>query len=118
MTSLIACLSSGKGTWTHVNEVIKKEEWEQIFLITNDFGVQNFKPEKKVDYIIIDSNKFLLEIVEDLKKQLKGRINDLEVAVNFISGNGKEHMALISALMKLGAGIRLIALTPEGLKEI
>jgi len=41
MVSLIACLSSGKGTWAHVNEVINKEEWEQIFLITDDFAVQN-----------------------------------------------------------------------------
>ena len=41
-----------------------------------------------------------------------------EAAVNLISGNGKEHMAVISALMKLGLGIRLIALTPNGIKEI
>ena len=118
MTSLIACLSSGKGTWAHVNEIINKEEWDKIFLITNDFGVQNFKPEKEVNYILIDSNKFLSEMIEDIKKQLQGKMNDFEVAVNIISGNGKEHMALISALMKLGLGIRLIALTPNGIKEV
>ena len=118
MTSLIACLSSGKGTWSHVNEIINKQEWDQIFLITDDFGVQNFKPEKKVNYILIDEKKFLPEMTEDIRKQLQGKIKDLEIAVNLVSGNGKEHMAMLSAILKLGLGIRLVALTTEGVKEI
>lgn len=118
MTSLIASLSSGKGTWQHVSQLIEKQEWGSIYLITDDFGVQNFKPEKEVNYILIDSNKYLPEIVEDIKKQLENKIKDLEVAVNLISGTGKEHMAIISALTKLGLGIRLISLTPEGIKEV
>ena len=36
MTDLIACLSSGKGTWGHVNRLISDGEWGKIFLITND----------------------------------------------------------------------------------
>ena len=118
MTSLIACLSSGKGTWVHVNEVINKQEWDQIILITNDFGVKNFKPEKTVNYVLINENKILSDMAKDIKKQLEGKINDLEVAINIISGTGKEHMAIISALIKLGLGFRLVALTPEGIKEI
>lgn len=118
MTSLIACLSSGKGTWAHVDKLINDQEWDSIFLITNDFGVQNFKPEKQVNYILINPDKFLSKIVEDIKNQLQGKIKDLEVAVNLISGTGKEHMAIISALTKLGLGIRLIALTPDGIKEV
>ena len=66
MTSLIACLSSGKGTWAHVSKLIEEQEWDSIFLVTNDFGVQNFKPEKKVNYILIDSSKYLEEIVKDI----------------------------------------------------
>jgi len=118
MTSLIACLSSGKGTWAHVDRLIKEQEWDNIFLVTNEFGLENFKLEKKVEYIIIRADKILSEIVEDIKKQLEGKINDTEVALNFVSGNGKEHMALLSAVLKLGLGVRLIALTPDGVKEI
>ena len=118
MTSLIAVLSSGKGTWAHVEKVISEQEWDNIFLVTNDFGVKNFKPQKKVGYILIDSNKFLPEMIEDLKKQLENKIPDTEVALNFVSGNGKEHMAVMSALLKLGLGIRLVALTINGVKEI
>jgi len=118
MTSLVACLSTGKGTWAHVNEIINKEDWDKIFLVTNDFGVQNFKPSKQVEYILVDTTRFLTDIVMDIKKQLEGKISDFEVAVNLVSGEGKEHMAIISALMKLGLGIRLIALTQKGIEEI
>jgi len=128
MTSLIACLSSGKGTWSHVSQLIEKQEWDKIFLITNDFGVKNFQPKikkqedsdssQKLEYVLIDSKKYLSEITNDIKKQLKGKINDTEVALNLISGTGKEHMAVLSAVLKLGLGIRLVSLTPDGVKEV
>ena len=37
----------------------------------------------------------------------------MEIAVNFVSGDGREHMALVSALMKMGVGFRLIGLNKE-----
>ena len=55
---------------------------------------------------------------DTLRAQLKEKINDIEVALNMISGSGKLHMATLSALLKLGLGIRLIALTKQGVKEI
>lgn len=118
MTELIACLSTGKGTWEHVRRLTNEEEWENIILITNDFGKENFKPSKKVEFIIIDPNKFLSELTKELTDKLKGKVKGIEVALNLVSGTGKEHMALLSALMKLGIGIRLIAITPKGVKEI
>jgi hypothetical protein len=118
MASLVACLGNGKGTWAHVAQVIDKQEWEKIFLVTNSFGVENFKPSKQVEYIIIDENKFLPEIIEDITKQLKGKIAGTEVALNMISGAGKEHMAVLSAIIKTGLGVRLVALTTKGIKEI
>lgn len=118
MTSLIAYLGSGKGTWAHVDRLIQDQEWDSILLITNEFGKENFKPKKTAEFILVDSNKFLPELIEDIKNKLQGKINDTEVALNFVSGTGKEHMALLSAVLKLGLGIRLTALTTEGVKEI
>jgi len=34
MTDLIINISTGKGTWQHASEVIKKENWSKIFIIT------------------------------------------------------------------------------------
>ena len=118
MTDLIACLSTGKGTWAHVFRLIEEHEWDNIFLITNEFGKEKFQPKKQVEYILINSNRFLPELTEDIKSQLKEKINPTDVAVNLISGSGKEHMAILSALLKLGLGIRLIALTTNGVKEV
>jgi len=118
MTDLVACLSTGKGTWTHVKGVISGCEWDNIFLITNEFGREKFSSEKKVELLVVDSNKQLLELVEDIKKQLKDKISGTEVALNLVSGTGKEHMAILSAVLKLGLGVRLVALAKEGVKEI
>ena len=118
MTDLVACLSSGGKSWAHVERLIKEENWEKIFLITNDFGKKNFKSEKNIEFIVVDFQKPVFELIEDIKNGLKGKIADLEVALNIVSGNGKEHMAILSALLKLGVGIRLIAVTKDGVKEL
>ena len=114
---LVACLSSGKGTWGHVNRLIQDKEWENIYLITNEFGKENFHPEKKVELILVDSRMGLKEVRNEIENQLKGKLKT-EVALNLISGTGKEHVAILGAILKLGVGIRLMALTKDGVEEI
>ena len=118
MADLIACLSTGKGTWGHVNRVIKDQEWGKILLITNEFGRENFTAEKDSEFILIDQNQPLKDLRDNIQQQLKDKVTNTEVALNLISGTGKEHMAIIAALLKLGVGIRLIALTKNGIEEI
>ena len=118
MTDLVACLSSEEKSWVHVARLVKEQEWKKVFLITNDFGRKNFKAEKAVEFIVVDFQKPVFELIEDIIKGLKGKITDLEVALNLVSGTGKEHMAIISALLKLGVGIRLMAVTKDGVREL
>ena len=118
MSDLIACLSSGDKSWAHVARLIKEQDWGRIFIITNEFGKKNFNPEKEIGYVVVDFNKPVFELIEDIKKGLSGKITDLEVALNLVSGTGKEHMAILSALLKLGVGIRLMAMTKEGVREL
>ena len=118
MAVLIACLSSGKGTWGHVNRVIEGFEWDKIILLTNDFGKENFSNTKNAELEVFDFRKGLEEVRDDIYERLKVKNLEGEVAVNFVSGEGKEHMALMSALLKLGIAIRFIALTKDGIKEI
>ena len=115
---LIALLSTGKGTWGHVNRLISEGEFEKVFLITNDYGKENFSKDDKTELIALNLNAGLEQLREDMISNLKEKIKGTEVAVNFVSGTGREHMALVAALLKLGVGIRLIALTKEGIKEI
>lgn len=118
MTNLVACLSSGKGTWGHVGRLIADYDWEKVVLITNDFGRQNFKAEKPVELIVVDSIKPMGDLIEDIKGSLKDKVTGTEVALNLVSGTGKEHMALLSAVLKLGLGVRLIAITKNGVQEL
>lgn len=118
MTDLVACLSSGEKSLGHVARLIKEQDWKNIFLVTNEFGKNSFKAEKDVEFVVVDFQKPVFELIEDIKRGLKGKLTDLEVALNIVSGSGKEHMAILSALLKLGVGIRLMAVTKEGVKEL
>jgi hypothetical protein len=110
---LIALLSTGKGSWAQVSGLIKHGDWENIILIGDSFAKQ-FTSEKKFEFIKIDLNNKLVNLKEELSKKLKGKINGTEVALSIASGDGKEHMALISSLLNFPVGIRFTALTKEG----
>ncbi len=116
MPTLIACLSTGKGTWVEVTKIIKSQEWDKIFLITNEFGKENFKPNEKTKLILINSFNEIDEISEEIKKQLKDQINDFEIALNLASGSGKEHMAVLKAIMELGLNFRLVMVKNDKLE--
>lgn len=114
---LIALLSSGKGSWAQVSGLMKYGEWEKIILIGGDFG-KSFTHEKPFEYISVDLEKKIVELKEEIMKKLKGKIDGTEVALSIASGDGKEHMALISALLNLPVGIRFAALTKEGVIDL
>ena len=67
---------------------------------------------------MINLNAGMKDLEDEIYAALKSRIKDSEAGINFISGTGKEHMALMGAIMKLGIGFRLVALTKEGIEEI
>jgi hypothetical protein len=117
MTSLIACLGSEKPTIAHVAEVIKRENWEKVYLIA-EAKTEDIQKKDNIEFIIVNKDNILSELSKEIEQKLRNKINDLEVALNIISGSGKLHMATLSAVLKLGLGIRLIALTKEGIKEI
>ena len=114
MTDLVACLSTGKGTWTNVLRLVKKEEFENIYLIANNWAKENLKLERKnLHMVVVNSNDSTKTIQGEIENELKGKIKDFEVAVNIDSGSGKEHTAIITALMKLGLALRFVGFENE-----
>jgi len=111
---LVAVLSSGKGTWGQVAGLISRGEWDKIILVADDFS-KKFDPGKKAEMIVVDFNKPIIELKEELKKKLKDKLEGMEVALSIASGEGKEHMALISALIDIPVGIKFTALTKDGI---
>jgi len=116
MTSFIAFLGTGKGTWGHVSRLMN-EKWDNIFLVGNNFA-RKFTHEKKFEFIEIDEKSSVDVIKTIIVGSLKGKINDTEVALNIVSGDGREHSALISSVMEAGYGFRLILLTKDGMKTL
>lgn len=117
MTDLIVMVSTGKGTWGHVSGLVNKEKWDKIYVVTNDFGAEKFTKAGNMEFIVIDQNKSTKEISEVIRKGLEGKVSG-EVGLNFISGTGKEHMALLAALMKVGASFRLVVADGEAVEEV
>ena len=90
-----------------------------VFLITNDFGKEKFSSSKSnIELIVVDSRQDLKTLIEEIKTKLKDKPEGPEVALNLASGDGKEHMALLSAIMQLGLSFRLVALAKDGYLEM
>lgn len=115
---LVALLSSGQGTWAQVSGLMKFGEWDKIILIGDEFGKQFQEQEKSFEFVQVDFKKRIKELKEEIQSKLRGKINGTEVALSIASGDGKEHMALISALINLPVGIRFAALTKEGIIDL
>lgn len=113
MAELVALLSKGEGTWAQVSGIIKQGDWENIILLGDDFA-KSFKVEKPHSFIELKSRR-LVDLKDEMREKLAGKIKGTEVALSIASGDGKEHMALISALLSLPVGVRFTALTKDGL---
>jgi len=114
---LIALLSGEKETWGQISGLIKHGEWDKVIII-GDENAKSFRAEKPTEFIQVDLNLRLQDLRNDFSKKLKGKIEGMEVALSIATGNGKEHMALISSLINLPVGIRFAALTKEGVIDL
>ena len=114
---LVALLSTGEGTWGQVSGLMTHGEWDKIILIGNDFA-KKFTHQKSFEFIKVDLDKKIRDLKEEFMGKLEGKINGTEVALSISSGDGKEHMSLISALLSLPVGIRFAALTKEGVIDL
>jgi hypothetical protein len=113
MVELVALLSKGEGTWAQVAGIVKRGEWENVILVGGDFAKQ-FKLDTPHEFIEISSSR-LVDMKNEMYEKLKNKIKGTEVALSIASGDGKEHMALISALLSIPVGVRFTALTKEGI---
>ena len=109
---LIAWVGEDEGGLGQVSALLNRMDCDGVFLVKDKKTEKSFSKGKYVD---VDCSRDLIslkeEMVDKLKKELSG---DLEVALSLASGNGKEHMALISALLTVPVGVKLVAYTKKG----
>ena len=117
MNNLVAFLGDDKESWGQVTGLLNNGKWDKIILLKTK-EAKSFSTNKNVESIIVDSSMSLLEMKSELMIKLKGKFSDFDVNLSIASGNGKEHMALISALLSLPVGIRLVVFTKKGIEFI
>jgi len=114
---LVAFLGADKETWGQITALVNRHEWEKIILVKNK-NIEDIAFSKNCEIITVNSEKPMLELKKEIMDKLRGKFGELEVALSIASGNGKEHMALISALLSIPMGIRLVVFTKEGVEFI
>jgi hypothetical protein len=113
---LVAFLGNDKENWGQIKALVSRGQWDNVVIVQNKdsggFEIEN------AEIIKIDSEKPLLELKKDLMDKLKDKLKEFEVALSIASGNGKEHMAIVSALLSIPVGVRLVVYTKEGIEFI
>lgn len=113
---LISVIGKDKENWGQVVGLIKRGKWDKV-IIAKDRDSDDFPYGDET--IEVDTQMPLSELkvwlMEELKKKISG---DFEVALSIASGSGKEHMAIISSLLNLPVGIKLVVFTKKGIEYI
>ena len=113
----VAFLGEDVQSWGQITGLINRGEWEKVILIKNKLAPEYESP-KEAEMILLDCSKPLIELKNELVAALKPKFSGFDANLSLASGNGKEHMALISALLSIPVGIRLVAFTKNGIEWI
>jgi hypothetical protein len=126
MAHLIACMGHDTENQDIVGKIIYSKVFDIVYLICDADVKENFilrdesiKSLIKINYVLIDDNDAIDRLNDDIYASLKkgfanDKIQDLELAINISSGKGRLHAALISAVVRLGYGIRIVDLDKDG----
>ena len=113
---LVAFVGKDRESWGQITALVNRMECDNIFLVLGE-EARDFPESEKCERIEVESSASILELKKEMMEKIKAKIgNEFEVAVSIASGNGKEHMALISALLSVPVGIRLVVYTKEGVQ--
>jgi hypothetical protein len=113
---LVALLGSDKESWGQVSALVNHGTWETVILVKTT--TDEFPAPEQATVIDIDSSQPLTILKKTIMDKLRGKFSEFEACLSIASGNGKEHMALIAALLSLPVGIRLVAYTKTGVEFI
>lgn len=114
---LVAFLGDDRETWGQITGLINHGNWDKIILVKSKTS-DEYVSSKPADIVTVDTTKPLIDLKEDIIKKLRSKFAGFDVNVSLASGNGKEHMALISALLSVPVGIRLVVFTKNGVEII
>lgn len=114
---LVAFVGKDEENWGQITALMKRGKWDKVVVVKNK-DVSGF-PVEGSEVINVNSSMLIGALKDELIQKLKPKISgDFEVALSIASGNGKEHMALISALLNIPVGVKLAVYTKNGVEFI
>ncbi len=114
----VAYVGQDRESWGQITALLNRLEYETAVLVV-DAKISDFPSNERCTIIPVNADKPLLELQEQCLRQLKPALSrDFEVALSLASGNGKEHMALLSALLSIPVGIQFVVFTKEGVQYL
>ena len=112
----VAFIGADKENWGQVTALLNRLEYEKCILVMNS-NADGFPLPEKCKAIEIKPDMPLLAMKDYLIEKLKPLLSgDFEVSLSIASGNGKEHMALVSALLNVPVGVKMVVYTKEGVQ--
>jgi hypothetical protein len=113
---LVAFLGKDKENWGQVTALLNRAEYNKAVLIKSKES-EEFPANSKCITVKVDTSRPVAQLADEIKEKLKKELSgDFEVSLSLASGSGKEHMAVISALLNIPVGVKLIVYTKEGIK--
>ena len=112
----VAYIGEDQASWGQVTALLNRLDYDKAVLLV-DKHVSGYPTNEKTEVVSIDSSQSMLSLQKEMQTQLRKHIGgEFEVALSLASGTGKEHMALLSALLQLPVGIKLVVYTKEGVQ--
>ncbi len=114
----VAFVGSDTENWGQVSALLNRLEYETALIVRSQ-GADSFPIGERCTVLDIDTTQPLLALKEELLSKLKSKLSgDFEVSLSLASGTGKEHMALLSALLNIPVGVRLVVYTRDGVQYL
>ena len=112
----VAYVGTDKENWGQITALMNRLENEETVLVMAK-QVSGFPTNERCKVITIDPTRPLVELKEEILTKLRPVVKgDFEVMVSLASGTGKEHMALIAALLNAPVGVKLVVYTKDGIQ--
>lgn len=119
MTLLIAILGVGKGTWLEVHGLLQQKLFDTTILFVDGWAAKDYRNEY---------NAILIPLPETATEQLAAFMKtelekhkqhaEFDIAINIASGSGRQHAALLAAVLQLGYGVRIVSFENNELKTL
>ncbi len=112
----VACVGTDEHNWGQITALLNRLEYETAVLVV-DAMASGYPTNDKCTIVKVDMGQPLLLLQKEIQDKLKKTIGgEFEVALSLASGTGKEHMAVLSALLNLPVGVKLVVYTKEGIQ--